>query len=293
MFAFFSLMVYLGQSQKNKILKWLSLSFLVIGFLLFTVWQSGGYTTEQFFFNIIIVAVLPAFGTGMVYYLERPKLADEEIRKKSSMQTDSFLSNPFDALINNIKGDKTKLLSEIENYNQFILIKESFSKTESRIKSEIESLGRRSNLNLVIGLITTLIGIGILASSVFFTQVAYKNTLEFFSAYIPKATMALFIELFSFYFLALYQANLREIKFYQNELTSIEIKLFSYQSIFFLNDIELLKKATEFLLATERNVILKKDETTLDIEKAKLELESNKDILSKLVSIKDLLFTKS
>jgi hypothetical protein len=96
-----------------------------------------------------------------------------------------------------------------------------FSATSLRLRREISALSRRGNLNLTIGVITTGFAMGLLAYMIFDESRSADTVAAELSHYIPRVTTVTFIEVFSFFFLRLYRTSLQEIKFYQNELTSL------------------------------------------------------------------------
>ncbi|MBI5529302.1 MAG: hypothetical protein HY897_23505 [Deltaproteobacteria bacterium] len=96
-----------------------------------------------------------------------------------------------------------------------------FSATSLRLRREIAALSRRGNLNLTIGVITTGFALGLLAYMIFDESTSADTFAAALSHYVPRVTTVTFIEVFSFFFLKLYRTSLAEIKFYQNELTSL------------------------------------------------------------------------
>ncbi|TOL29113.1 hypothetical protein CGH99_25420, partial [Vibrio parahaemolyticus] len=68
-----------------------------------------------------------------------------------------------------------------------------------RLMREIDSLTRRGNLNLIIGVLTTLVAVVILASTVLSGEKQLTND-ELISYYLPRITLSLFVEIFSFFF---------------------------------------------------------------------------------------------
>ncbi|MBI5525405.1 MAG: hypothetical protein HY897_03655 [Deltaproteobacteria bacterium] len=96
-----------------------------------------------------------------------------------------------------------------------------FSATSLRLRREIAALSRRGNLNLTIGVITTGFALSLLAYMIFDESTSPDSFAAALSHYVPRVTTVTFIEVFSFFFLKLYRASLIEIKFYQNELTSL------------------------------------------------------------------------
>ena len=103
-------------------------------------------------------------------------------------------------------------------------IRESFSAADSRLRTELGALGRRSNLNLVIGVLTTSLAVGLLTYMVLGAVVSFENLTSLLSHYIPRLSLVLFIEVFSFFFLRLYKTTLAEMRMYQTDLTALTIQ---------------------------------------------------------------------
>lgn len=103
-------------------------------------------------------------------------------------------------------------------------IRESFAAADSRLRSELAALGRRSNLNLVIGVLTTSLAVGLLTYMVLGAAVNFENLTSLLSHYIPRLGLVLFIEVFSFFFLRLYKTTLAEMRLYQTDLTALTIQ---------------------------------------------------------------------
>lgn len=181
-----------------------------------------------------------------------------------------------DKIIENLNEDffmslNAKISSEIsksrrnDSQSAIYILKE----TSERLMLEIKSLGRKSDVNLILGSLLTLTALLILGLSIF---PATKNVLsvpEILHHFIPKISFVLFIEVFAFFFLRLYKINLNDIKYYQNEISNIEMKLSgSILSINFGTETD-ISLAISNLMNTERNFILEKGQTTIDFEKYK------------------------
>lgn len=149
-----------------------------------------------------------------------------------------------------------------------------FELSRERLLKEIDSLGRRGNLNLGIGGAVTLIGLILLGITVFYEVSDVKDLLGIASHYLPRLSLIVLIEIFAYFFLSLYKAGLAEIKYFQNELTNLEIKQLALQAALDVNESAAISSVISNLSETERNHILNKDQTTIELEKAKLESES-------------------
>jgi hypothetical protein len=148
-----------------------------------------------------------------------------------------------------------------------------------RLGKEIDKLSRRANVNLTIGSLVTIVALMTLGLVVFQNTQHFESWMDMLYHYIPRLSLIIFVEVFAYFFLKLYKANLNDMKYYQNELTTVEMKLASITTaIHFGKDTDISSISSE-LSRTERNFILKKGETTVDIEKAKLDKGDLKDIL--------------
>ncbi len=162
-----------------------------------------------------------------------------------------------------------------------------------RLRREITDLRLRSNVNLLIGMVITGGGlyllwttVSIIDSSELLKQLAsegddsnYKFIKNIVLPIIPRVLLVVFIEVFAYFFLKLYKNGLSEIKYFQNELTNIESKLAAVEFSHMTNNQDALKISIESLSKTERNFILDKGQTTVELERAKSESELTRNII--------------
>ncbi len=168
-------------------------------------------------------------------------------------------------------GKYIELLNFIESY-------------KLRLNYHIQSLIGNRNLNLIIGLIITIVSISLLLKF-FILDHEPKQTEDLVFYYASRFTVVVSIEIFSLFFLKLYSANLSEIKYFQNELSNVESKIIALKTAMLVEQPELIAEVVKELVKTERNYILKKDETTVDLERTKLEKEDNKHLLDSITQI--------
>ncbi len=176
-------------------------------------------------------------------------------------------------------------------------IKNSFLFSIRRINEEIRKLNLRANTSLTIGMIISFSGIYMLFISIdmfnsesFLSyshqgEIIKKDSIEIFIQMLPRLSFVFIIELFAYFFLRLYKTCLDEIKYFQNELTNIESKLVSVEVAYITKNEEAMKEALNILVQTERNFILKKGETTVELERAKSESENMQNILKAVPEI--------
>lgn len=136
------------------------------------------------------------------------------------------------------------------------LVRDNLARAQSRLQSEIEALSRRSNVNLVIGTLTTTFAIGLLVYMVAAQTAAFADLTALLAYYIPRVTTAIFIQVFAFFFLKLYKANLGEIQYYQNELTNLTLVDVSLERAHGAPP-EAQSRLMEILISSDRNYRLR------------------------------------
>lgn len=175
-------------------------------------------------------------------------------------------------------------LLKLENKIKLKLIEDSISSSFSRIKNEISSLGNRGTINLFIGITLSIGGIFylIFTMSSTFTNIEIVAVISHLT---PRILMVVFVEIFSFFFLNLYKKSLDEIKYFQNEMTNLEAKYLALALAKQSGNFKLLSSIVENLMNTERNFILKKDETTIELEKNRIESQTSNNTIQALKEI--------
>ncbi len=143
------------------------------------------------------------------------------------------------------------------NKLQSLLIKDK--NTLNRIDNTSQKVLKRGNFNLLMGLFFAIVGIGCLAIFIYLdfqgVSVVSKNeTLTQTLLHIfPKFSLIAIIEICAIFFINLYKKSLIEERFYQNELTNLENRFLALELAFHTGKDDLIDKAIENLLATERN----------------------------------------
>lgn len=153
-----------------------------------------------------------------------------------------------------------------------------FDESRARLARELDALTRRGNLNLALGAITTVLGLALLGFSVFAEVTQMRDTWSFVSHFVPRLTLVVLIELFAYFFLSLYKASLAEIKYFQNELTNVEAKQVALRAAISFGEPTMVADIVSKLATTERNHVLSKDQTTVELEKAKIDRDGRNDI---------------
>jgi len=172
-------------------------------------------------------------------------------------------------------------------------IVDDFRALRMRLLEEVDALQRRANSNLAIGSVTTLLAMGTLAWVVLHSFPNFSALTPLMSYYIPRVSFVVFIEIFAFFFLKLYKANLEDAKFYQNELTNIDSKLIALKATLMESREQDISNVVQELARTERNFILRKDETTVELERTRIERSAYKETMDRAVSLVDKIRPKA
>ncbi|SEO47674.1 hypothetical protein [Mucilaginibacter sp. OK283] len=168
-----------------------------------------------------------------------------------------------------------------EEEHKLDLIERNIIDIQFGISEQIDKISNNRITNLLIGLALTIVAIVLLILVVYADDApAYlfdetsNSGIRFFIHMIPRLSIVLFVEIFSFFFLNLYKRNSDEIKYYNNERTNIESKLIALKMSVIYGDIDSTKKTIESLYKTDRNSAIKKGETTIELEKLKYDVSS-------------------
>ncbi|TCB49834.1 hypothetical protein E0H80_10490 [Acinetobacter sp. ANC 4779] len=183
---------------------------------------------------------------------------------------------------NQIKNDIIK--NNSDEYLQY-----SIKSSINRLSSENDRLNKQGNVNLFIGLVLSIIGLMVLGVAIHSSPVS-KDLTDLFINIFPRTIFVLLIELFSYFFLNLYKKSLDEIKYYQNEITNLEAKYLSLNIAQSTKNHKLISEILNELVKTERNFILEKDQSTIELEKERLHSNTSNNTLE---VIKDIFKNKT
>lgn len=206
---------------------------------------------------------------------ERIETIIGEVASKASSRLTDLIDNELDSRYGAAR-EKIKMIAYLE-----ATVKEN---TE-RLNQEVRALLRRGNLNLVIGTLVTIIAVITLVYNAILAHAVQGGLPEIFRAYLPRLSVVVFIQLFGFFFLRLYRVSLSDIKYFQNEITNIQQRWLALKYTIINDDKEAAKIIIDKLSATERNFIIKKGETTHDLERLRIDQNDVKELLSSFRNI--------
>lgn len=205
---------------------------------------------------------------------QRTQLAEtlhQRLLAESAQELVSDLRNRLEASIS--QDERRKLVTTI------------FVGTLQRLKLEVDALGRRGNTNLAFGSVIAIAGLGLLGELVYrTTNFNPTSPLDLTAHYLPRITLVIFVEVFAYFFLKLYKSSLSEIKYFQNEMTNVESKQAALETSLHEEDKIVRPEIIKILANTERNSVLRKDETTVELERVKLDKDAIVEVIPKLLA---------
>lgn len=142
-----------------------------------------------------------------------------------------------------------------------------------RLTQEIAACRRRGDINLAIGILITLIALGVLASSVLFPGTS-ATLIDVWGHSAPRLFISVFMEASSLIFLRLYSSNSDAIKGYQNELKDLALWFTAGRCAALVNDQPTFRKLMNELILTDRNGAKSKGEIIHDPARVKLAIQS-------------------
>ncbi|WP_447775654.1 hypothetical protein [Variovorax boronicumulans] len=173
-------------------------------------------------------------------------------REKStdvSAISESLLPSVQDSILERLQ---TRYSSEALDATRLIEVRNVYISLENRLRLEIDSLGLRGNINLTIGVFTTLLAVAALAFMVLTSDRKFDTIVDVLSHYLPRLSLVVFIEIFSFFFLRLYRSTLDEIRFYQERLNESASQKVAIELAWALNDSEARAAFARTLLTSRK-----------------------------------------
>lgn len=227
---------------------------------------------------------------GIVEKIEGDPRYTKELTSQEKASLRSELKNQLEGVLANdlVKQIEQKYSAKIADDAQVSQIRKGFEITSLRLRQEIAALSRRSNVNLVIGVLTTVVAVGMLAYLVWGSTVSFTNLPNLLSHFIPRISVAVFIEIFSFFFLKLYKSNLEEIKYFQNELTNVEMKVIALEASLLSQENISTEPIIDQLIRTDRNILTLPVQGTSKNDVKQLEPKDIADLLDKLGKLLNL-----
>lgn len=165
----------------------------------------------------------------------------------------------------------------------------------SRLSNQIVVLGSRANASLWLGITFSVAGLIVLYFTFFYSlsfsdddsslPTNMSNWLDLLREYLPRLSLVLIIETVGFFFLRLYSRALVELRYAQNETTNVESRFISLLTARVTENQELLKITVEKLASIDRNGVIDRTQTTIDIERERVTAEMDSRLVEALTGL--------
>ena len=157
------------------------------------------------------------------------------------------------------------------------------------------SLGKRTDklhalayLNLSIGAVACITGLAFFSH---FLSIEFRSLDEAKLPYFifTRTTFVLLIEFFAYFFLCLYRGCIQDIKYFENEATNVTFRVMGIEAAgAYAADVQTIRELCSDLSRTERNSILKRNESTHDLRQAELMMKNDAWLMSAIGRAFDL-----
>lgn len=164
---------------------------------------------------------------------------------------------------------RQKITDDIARVHSVEHTRELLQQARARLSNELAALGRRGNLNLVIGSLTTAVAVALLYQAATTPPPSGTDYVGLLTFYVPRVTLAAFVELFSFFFLKLYRGGLTDLKYFHAEILALELRIAALETASRQGDPQFLAKVVASIADIDRTKQLiddKKDDGLTSID---------------------------
>lgn len=159
---------------------------------------------------------------------------------------------------------RTRIAADLAQLHDATHTRALLGEARGRLAAELAALGRRGNLNLVIGSLTTTVAVFLLYQAATTPPPAGTDYTGLLTFYVPRVTLAIFVEVFSFFFLRLYRSGLSDLKYFHSELLTLELKIAALETARHQADPQVIAKVIASIVDTDRTKQLTQGRTDGD-----------------------------
>jgi hypothetical protein len=189
-------------------------------------------------------------------------------------ETSAIVSRVEEKLTDELRADLERSIGEKLGFQG---VQSLYERALSRLNEQVAVLGSRANTSLIIGILFSVAGLFVLYFTFFSSlrataasdseTVANLNYLGLMRDYLPRLSLVIIIEVVGFFFLRLYSKALNELRYAQNETTNVEMRMIALLSSISQGYEDCTVEVIRTISLTERNNIIEKNQSTIEIEK--------------------------
>lgn len=208
---------------------------------------------------------------------------DIEIEKRKTLKSsEKLFESEYRNLFNQISVEITteKLQEDARNkilaISKIDILRKVWQEVDNNLKAAIASSRRHQNINLVCGFATSEAAILVLLFLIidpFDKNARATDTFGIIKHYLPWISLVIIMEIAVFFFFNMYRSNVEAEKHFLNELTTVLIRRIALEAALEGADKTTTSQLLKTLISEERNKVLRKGETSSEVERYKAETE--------------------
>lgn len=149
----------------------------------------------------------------------------------------------------------------------------------SRLSRSSSDLSRRGTVNLLTGIGLAVLGFGVLGYSLLTFDSSTLRTIDSWAPWVTlRIAFVVVIEVLAYFFLRMYKNAQEDIKYFQNEITNLEMRAIGITLALIPNATDRQIEIALLLATTERNFVMAKDQTTIDLERRKIDASNQAEL---------------
>jgi len=133
--------------------------------------------------------------------------------------------------------------------------------------SERRTAAIRSFMNLFFGIIISGYGVYLLSTVVQDLQIKSAEPVDTALNFAAKFSVVILVQVFGYFFLNLYRSGSQDMKYYQNEVTNVSAWRLSLRAAISTGDAAVIGGLSQRLASIERNFVLEKGQSTVDLKR--------------------------
>jgi hypothetical protein len=226
--------------------------------------------------GLVSLVVALSVAVGMYLYEERRR---SDLLLSNSLQQQRQIKSP---LADRPIFDNITLMAPDQE-----VLKYKMAHVTVGLMDEVELTRKSARLNMLVGVSTTATAVAILIFTLLtnpYLDMDAKLNSEI-AFFVPRVSLSFLVEAFSFFFLKLYRRNLENVKYLTNELTNVKLKILALEVSHEKASSKCFDDILRELVKTERNFLLKKGESTVEIERLRIETDGDFKLVDKAADL--------
>ncbi|EPF5079024.1 hypothetical protein ACSSUQ_003845 [Yersinia enterocolitica] len=217
-------------------------------------------------------------------------------RMRVRVSDDFYIKNSSEKYSDNNNKETGEIKSSLPDVRKTEeMIKVIMTLTELTIKN----LNNEMYIKYMFLILNLIAGICLVCASIFtvlyatpYLEVSNLNSISNYFVLLSKTILIAAINLIAFFFIKAYKQGVESTRSINSEIVNIESKRIGLVMAVSYNEKEIIEYAIKNMLSVERNFILNKDQTTIELEKIRKDEEGNVKVQELVKSLIDAIKSK-